>query len=49
MFAFPQLHDMAKVYQQMTPAAQKRVLNRVLHSGALPVSRDTPSYAAVLR
>ena len=31
----------------MSPEAQQRVMQRVCVSGALPVSRDTSSYAAV--
>lgn len=33
---------------QMAPEAKSRVIKRVTRSGALPVSRDTPGYAAVL-
>lgn len=34
--------------QQMSPEAKRRVVRRVTQSGALPVSRDAPGYAAVL-
>lgn len=34
---------------QMSPEARHRVVRRVTQSGALPVSRDAPGYAAVLR
>lgn len=34
---------------QMSPEARRRVVRRVTQSGALPVSRDAPGYAAVLR
>ena len=40
-YAHSLLHDMAAVHAMMDPEAQKRVMNRVLVSGALPVSRDT--------
>lgn len=33
----------------MSPDAKDRVVRRVTQSGALPVSRDAPGYAAVLR
>ena len=46
-YAHSLLHDMAAVHASMEPEAQVRVLNRVIHSGALPVSRDTPSFSAV--
>lgn len=32
----------------MPPEAKRRVVRRVTKSGALPVSRDAPGYAAVL-
>lgn len=40
--------ELAKVYSQMPKEVQQRVHNRFISSGALPVSRDTPSYIAVL-
>ncbi|CAM9224809.1 unnamed protein product [Hapterophycus canaliculatus] len=42
------LDDMAVVFQKMSPEAKLRVVRRVTQSGALPVSRDAPGYAAVL-
>jgi hypothetical protein len=42
------LQELARVYAQMPSDVQARVHSRVLSSGALPVSRDTPSYAAVM-
>ena len=33
---------------QLDKAAQTRVYKRVLTSGAIPISRDTPSYVAVM-
>jgi hypothetical protein len=42
------LQELARVYAQMPADVQARVHSRVLSSGALPVSRDTPSYAAVM-
>ena len=46
-YAHSLLHDMASVHAMMDADAQQRVMNRVLVSGALPVSRDTSSFAAV--
>ena len=42
------LHELAVVYAQMSPESQARVYKRVVSSGALPMSRDTPSYVAVM-
>lgn len=42
------LHELASVYSAMDVAAQGRVYKRVMSSGALPISRDTPSYVAVM-
>ena len=42
------LHELATVYADMAPETQARVYKRVMTSGALPLSRDTPSYQAVL-
>ena len=42
------LHDVALVHMEMPRRAQLKVLQVVLSSGGLPVSRDTPSYAAVV-
>jgi len=42
------LHELATVYADMAPETQARVYKRVMSSGALPISRDTPSYVAVM-
>ncbi len=42
------LYDLASVYSLMDKDKQLRVYKRVMSSGALPISRDTPSYAAVM-
>lgn len=42
------LYDLAQIYSLMDKDKQARVYKRVMSSGALPVSRDTPSYAAVV-
>ena len=42
------LHELATVYASMDGSIQARVQKRVMFSGALPISRDTPSYAAVM-
>lgn len=42
------LDALARVFNSMGAAARARVLRRVTSSGALPVSRDTPSYVALL-
>lgn len=42
------LRELATVYAQMPKEVQQRVHQRFISSGALPVSRDTPSYVAVL-
>ncbi|CAM9977719.1 unnamed protein product [Discosporangium mesarthrocarpum] len=47
-FAYGLLEDMESVFREMTPEARQRVRRRVTQSGGLPVSRDTPSYTAVL-
>lgn len=36
-------------FVQMSSEAKDRVVRRVTQSGALPVSRDAPGYAAVLK
>ncbi|CAM9172174.1 unnamed protein product [Chrysoparadoxa australica] len=43
------LAELSSIYQQMELDAQARVLKRVAHSGALPTSRDTPPYAAIMQ
>lgn len=42
------LHALARVHRQMSGEAQSRVLQTVTYSGSLPVSRDTPSFAAIM-
>lgn len=42
------LNDLAIVYALMDKEKQSRVYKRVMSSGALPLCRDTPSYAAVM-
>ena len=42
------LDDLAAVYSTMDRETQGRVSKRVMFSGALPISRDTRSYAAVV-
>jgi hypothetical protein len=42
------LHELATVYSRLRKEAQTRVYKRVLTAGAVPVSRDTPSYVAVM-
>jgi hypothetical protein len=42
------LHELATVYGDMPAETQARVHKRVVSSGALPISRDTPSYVAVM-
>ncbi|CAM9297046.1 unnamed protein product [Ectocarpus sp. 4 AP-2014] len=43
------MDDMAGVFQEMSPEAKRRVVQRVTKSGALPVSRDAPGYSTVLK
>ena len=42
------LHDLATIFNELEPAAQARVYKRVVSSGSLPISRDTPSYISVM-
>lgn len=42
------LHELATVYSLLSKEAQTKVYQRVVSSSALPVSRDTPSYVAVM-
>ena len=42
------LHDLATIYNELEPSAKARVYKRVVSSGSLPISRDTPSYVAVM-
>lgn len=43
------LHGLAKVYKMIEGEARRRVVRTVTESGALPVARDTQSFAAVLQ
>ena len=43
------LHGLARVYQMIDGDARERVRRIVKESGALPVARDTPCFAAVLQ
>lgn len=47
-YALYLLQDLAAVFTLMDKETQSRVNKRVMSSGALPISRDTPSYAAVM-
>jgi hypothetical protein len=42
------LSQLAHIYNSMDRAKQGRVCKRVMFSGALPISRDTPSYVAIM-
>jgi hypothetical protein len=42
------LYEMAAVYSSMDKNLQTSIYKRVMAAGALPVSRDTPSYTAVM-
>jgi len=42
------LFQLATVYSQLDKEAQTSVYKRLVSAGALPVSRDTPSYVAVM-
>jgi hypothetical protein len=42
------LSELANIYMSMDKAKQSRVTKRLMLSGALPISRDTPSYAAMM-
>lgn len=48
LFAREMLKQLSSIYEKMTPEKQASVLQRVTSSRALPVSRDTPSYVAVI-
>eukprot|EP01040_Poterioochromonas_malhamensis_P016992 gene16992-19430_t len=47
-FALEMLQELAQVYYAMDREKQTRVVNRLMVSGALPLSRDTASYATML-
>jgi hypothetical protein len=42
------LSELAAIYHSMDKAKQGKVTKRLVLSGALPISRDTPSYAAMM-
>lgn len=42
------LQQLAHIYNSMDRTKQARVCKRVMFSGALPISRDTPSYVAMM-
>jgi hypothetical protein len=42
------LHEMATIFSEMDKSAQAEVYRRVISAGSLPISRDTPSYVAVM-
>ena len=42
------LHEMASVFSEIDKTAQAEVYRRVISPGSLPISRDTPSYVAVM-
>lgn len=47
-FATQLLKQLASVYNSMNAAKQAKVHKRMMFSGALPISRDTPSYVAII-
>ena len=47
-YATQLLSQLAMIYATMDEAKQARVCKRVMYSGALPISRDTSSYVAVM-
>lgn len=42
------LIELAQIYHGMDRQKQNQVTRRLMLSGALPISRDTPSYAAMM-
>lgn len=42
------LSELAQIYHSMDKSKQLQVTKRLMLSGALPLSRDTPSYAAMM-
>ncbi|RYG64589.1 hypothetical protein EON64_13675 [archaeon] len=48
VYAGALLAQLAAIYQSMSPVKQASVTKRLLTSGALPIARDTPSYASVM-
>lgn len=47
-FALEMLQELAQVYFSMDREKQARVVKRLMYSGALPLSRDTSSYATMM-
>lgn len=47
-FALEMLQELAQVYYSMDREKQTRVVKRLMVSGALPLSRDTASYATMM-
>lgn len=48
LYATQLLAQLAGIYNSMSLEARQRVSKRVMFSGALPISRDTESYTAVM-
>jgi len=46
--AYKLLKDLVALFQRMNQATQLKVIKRVQSSGALPISRDTPSYHMII-
>lgn len=47
-YALEMLGELAQIFYAMDREKQGRVLKRLMYSGALPLSRDTTSYATVM-
>lgn len=47
-YASAMLADLAYIFNSMDKSKQSRVAKRLMFSGALPLSRDTPSYIAMM-
>ncbi len=47
-YASEVLIELAQIYHGMDRQKQNQVTRRLMLSGALPISRDTPSYAAMM-
>jgi hypothetical protein len=47
-FALEMLQELTQVYNSMDREKQARVVKRLMYSGALPMSRDTSSYATMM-
>jgi hypothetical protein len=48
LYATQLLAQLAGIYNSMSGAARQSVCKRVMFSGALPISRDTDSYTAIM-